>query len=133
MQCDDVLQVIRVTRALRVYRVSPDQSVCVEYRAQRASLETPAALVPLETLATEACLESLDLKDLLVDWVQLDQVGLMDRLVSLDHRDHRDLKVNHTSIPVFCSMISHGYLSEARCRFAYGPAYATATHYLLLQ
>jgi len=27
----------------------------------------------------------------------------------------------------------HGYLSEARCRFAYGPADATATHYLLLQ
>jgi len=24
-------------------------------------------------------------------------------------------------------------LSEARCRFAYGPADATATHYLLLQ
>jgi len=27
----------------------------------------------------------------------------------------------------------HGYLSEARCRFAYGPADAIATHYLLLQ
>jgi len=27
----------------------------------------------------------------------------------------------------------HGYLSGARCRFAYGPAEATATHYLLLQ
>jgi len=27
----------------------------------------------------------------------------------------------------------HGYVSEARCRFAYGPADATATHYLLLQ
>jgi len=26
-----------------------------------------------------------------------------------------------------------GYLSGVRCRFAYGPAYATATHYLLLQ
>jgi len=26
-----------------------------------------------------------------------------------------------------------GYLSGARCRFAYGPAEATATHYLLLQ
>ena len=26
-----------------------------------------------------------------------------------------------------------GYLSGARCRFAYGPADATATHYLLLQ
>jgi len=27
----------------------------------------------------------------------------------------------------------HGYLSGVRCRFAYGPADATATHYLLLQ
>jgi len=27
----------------------------------------------------------------------------------------------------------HGYLSGARCRFAYRPADATATHYLLLQ
>ena len=27
----------------------------------------------------------------------------------------------------------HGYLSEARCRLVYGPADATATHYLLLQ
>ena len=27
----------------------------------------------------------------------------------------------------------HGYLSEARCRLAYGPADATATHCLLLQ
>ena len=27
----------------------------------------------------------------------------------------------------------HGYLSGARCRLAYGPADATATHYLLLQ
>jgi len=27
----------------------------------------------------------------------------------------------------------HGYMSGARCRFAYGPADATATHYLLLQ
>jgi len=26
----------------------------------------------------------------------------------------------------------HGYLSGPRCRFAYGPADATATHYLLL-
>jgi len=26
----------------------------------------------------------------------------------------------------------HGYLSGARCRFAYGPADATATHYLLI-
>jgi len=26
-----------------------------------------------------------------------------------------------------------GYLSGARCRLAYGPADATATHYLLLQ
>ena len=26
-----------------------------------------------------------------------------------------------------------GYVSESRCRFAYGPADATATHYLLLQ
>jgi len=26
----------------------------------------------------------------------------------------------------------HGYLSGARCRFAYGSADATATHYLLL-
>jgi len=26
-----------------------------------------------------------------------------------------------------------GYLSGARCRFAYGPDDATATHYLLLQ
>jgi len=27
----------------------------------------------------------------------------------------------------------HGYLSGARCRFAYGPADPTATHCLLLQ
>jgi len=27
----------------------------------------------------------------------------------------------------------HGYVSGSRCRFAYGPADATATHYLLLQ
>jgi len=27
----------------------------------------------------------------------------------------------------------HGYLSWARCRFAYGPADATATYFLLLQ
>jgi len=27
----------------------------------------------------------------------------------------------------------HGYLSGARCRLAYGPADATATHSLLLQ
>jgi len=27
----------------------------------------------------------------------------------------------------------HGYLSGARCRLAYGPAHATATHCLLLQ
>jgi len=27
----------------------------------------------------------------------------------------------------------HGYLSGAQCRLAYGPADATATHYLLLQ
>jgi len=27
----------------------------------------------------------------------------------------------------------HGYLSGARCRLAYGPAEATATHCLLLQ
>jgi len=27
----------------------------------------------------------------------------------------------------------HGYVSEARCRFSYGPADATATHYFLLQ
>jgi len=27
----------------------------------------------------------------------------------------------------------HGYLSGVRCIFAYGPADATATHYLLLQ
>jgi len=27
----------------------------------------------------------------------------------------------------------HGYLSGVRCRFAYGPADATATHCLLLQ
>jgi len=27
----------------------------------------------------------------------------------------------------------HGYLFGARCRFACGPADATATHYLLLQ
>jgi len=27
----------------------------------------------------------------------------------------------------------HGYLSGVRCRFAYGPADATASHYLLLQ
>ena len=27
----------------------------------------------------------------------------------------------------------HGYLSAARCRLAYGPADATATHCLLLQ
>jgi len=26
-----------------------------------------------------------------------------------------------------------GYVSGSRCRCAYGPAYATATHYLLLQ
>jgi len=26
----------------------------------------------------------------------------------------------------------HGYVSEARCRFAYGPAGTTATHFLLL-
>jgi len=31
------------------------------------------------------------------------------------------------------SMMLCGYLSGVRCRFAYGPAYATATHYLLLQ
>jgi len=27
----------------------------------------------------------------------------------------------------------HGYVSGSRCRFAYGPADVTATHYLLLQ
>jgi len=27
----------------------------------------------------------------------------------------------------------HGYLPVVRCRFAYGPADSTATHYLLLQ
>jgi len=27
----------------------------------------------------------------------------------------------------------HGYLSGAKCRFAYGPADATATHYLSFQ
>ena len=27
----------------------------------------------------------------------------------------------------------HGYVPGSRCRFAYGPADATATHYLLLQ
>jgi len=27
----------------------------------------------------------------------------------------------------------HGYLSRSRCRFAYGPADSSATHYLLLQ
>jgi len=27
----------------------------------------------------------------------------------------------------------HGYSSQPRCRFAYGPANATATHYLFLQ
>jgi len=27
----------------------------------------------------------------------------------------------------------HGYVSGSRCRFAYGPATATATHYLFLQ
>jgi len=27
----------------------------------------------------------------------------------------------------------HGYVSGSRCRFAYGSADATATHYLLLQ
>ena len=36
-----------------------------------------------------------------------------------------------------CKKLSGGilvwFLSEARCRFAYGPADATATHYLLLQ
>jgi len=26
----------------------------------------------------------------------------------------------------------HGHLSAVRCRFAYGPAYAIATHYVLL-
>ena len=35
-----------------------------------------------------------------------------------------------------CKKLSSGmlaWLSEVRCRFAYGPADATATHYLLLQ
>jgi len=36
-----------------------------------------------------------------------------------------------------CKKLSGGrfvwFLSGARCRFAYGPADATATHYLLLQ
>jgi len=27
----------------------------------------------------------------------------------------------------------HGYQSAARCKFAYGPADATATHFLLIQ
>ena len=30
-------------------------------------------------------------------------------------------------------MLGRGYLSGVRCRFAYGPAVATAAHYLLLQ
>jgi len=35
-----------------------------------------------------------------------------------------------------CKKVSDGmltWLSESRCRFAYGPADAIATHYLLLQ
>ena len=32
-----------------------------------------------------------------------------------------------------CKKLSGGYLSGARCRLAYGPADATATHCLLLQ
>jgi len=31
-----------------------------------------------------------------------------------------------------CDGCWHGYLSGVRCRFAYGPADATATYYLLL-
>ena len=59
------------------------------------ALATPAAPAPLEILATEVCLEKPDLKDLQVDWAQLVKVELMDLLVSLDHRDHQDLAVNH--------------------------------------
>jgi len=32
-----------------------------------------------------------------------------------------------------CKKLSGGMLAGSRCRFAYGPADATATHYLLLQ
>jgi len=34
---------------------------------------------------------------------------------------------------VGAGMVKIGYLSGERCRFAYRPADATATHYLLLQ
>ena len=47
------------------------------------------------------------------------------------------LLVGHQEEHPACKKLSggcrHGYLSGARCRLAYGPADATATHCLLLQ
>ena len=59
----------------------------------------------------------------------------------LEHFDHAFsaltlLVGQHEGHPA-CKKLSggfwHGYLSGTRCRFAYGPADATATHSLLLQ
>lgn len=54
---------------------------------------TQVLLGRLETLATEVCLESQDLKDLKVDWDLLVKVDSLDQLVSLVHQDHLDFAV----------------------------------------
>jgi len=55
---------------------------------------TQVLLGRLETLATEVCLESQDLKDLKVDWDLLVKVDSLDQLVSLVHQDHLDFAVS---------------------------------------
>jgi len=66
-------------------------------------------------------------------------------LIFFSYRPGLTYALQHTtslhSLPLIINDISllvvvgcwHGYLSEVRCRFAYGPADATTTHYLLLQ
>jgi len=39
----------------------------------------------------------------------------------------------HLSVKNWVVGCWHGYVSGSRCRFTYGPADDTATHYLLLQ
>jgi len=46
---------------------------------------------------------------------------------------HWNVQEGHSACKNLSGGVLHGYLSAARCRLAYGPADATATHCLLLQ
>ena len=68
---------------------------------------------------------------------KLYQEKMLDSWATVNHL--RELTWNAIWCIVFINALMplvgcwHGYLSGARCRLAYGPADATATHCLLLQ